>query len=223
MRIRFCLFFLFSTLFSDPIALFIPPEGWECVKPKNLPESIEIAFLKKGLIRFSPSLNLSKEKVSVTFKEYLRSVKKLHERDLKVEWNDLGEFSCGAGKGNLADIRTPSAGGELRMLQAIIMKDGWAFILTGAAKREDFPAERGIFLKTMRSLTVVPDLFAAIPDEKKRRDLKKTYDSLNLCESEEERALRWKSLPGLLSEYETLGMYWLFLALREGHERIFSP
>lgn len=211
-----------SSLFCDSIAFFTPPKDWECVKSKNLPEAIEIGFLKKGPLSFRPSLNLAKEKVSVSLKEYLSSVRKLHEKELKVQWCDLGDFFCRAGKGRLAEIRSSSSGGELRMLQAIFLSDGWAYILTGAAKKEDFPLERGILLNALRSLSVVPDLFTAIPEEKRRTSLKEQYDSLNLNLDDEEKDLRWKNLAQTLSDYEDLGTYWLFLALKEGRERIYG-
>lgn len=215
-------FLLFSPLFSDPIILFSPPENWECVKPKNLPESIEIAFLKNGVLNFRPSLNLSKEKISLSLKEYLHSVKKLHESELNAEWRDLGDFFCRGGKGRLAEIRADSPAGELRMLQAIFVQEDRAYILTGAARKEEFPKERASFLKAMRSLGELPDLFSAIPDKTKREALKEHYDSLTLCADDEERSLQWRTLPSVLAEHEELGNYWLFLALKEGLKRIYS-
>lgn len=221
MLIRLFLFFALSPLFCDPIGFFLPPKGWDCVKSKQLSESIEVGFLKNGIFRIPASINLSKVRVSVSFKEYLRSVKNRHEKEMKVEWRDLGNFSCQAGTGRLAEIRSSSSFGELKMLQGIVLQDGWAFTLTCAASKEDFPEERATFLTVLRSLAVFPDLFSAISDERRKESLKEIYDSFKFC-SDDERPVCWKNLPKILAEYEDLGAYWLFLALKEGRGRIFS-
>ena len=205
-----------SLLFCDPIGLFIPPEGWECVQSRDFPKTIQVGFLKKSSTAFKPSLNLATERVSVSFKEYLAAARRVHEQELHVEWRDLGDFLCRAGKGRLIEIRSASPCGEVKMLQAILVQDGFAYVLTGAARKEDFPLERKEILRSLRSLWVVPDLFAAIGDLNKRTILEQALDS-----SEENRERAWKSYCKTLLDYQDLGSYWVFLALQRGHTKFF--
>jgi hypothetical protein len=206
------LLILAAFLYGDPIGMFLPPEGWECVQSKDFPTTVQIGFLKQGQGIGRPSLNLTQAKVSGSWKEYLQAIRKLHEQELKMEWRDLGDFCCRAGKGRLIEIRS----GEMKMLQAIVLQDGWAYVLTGAAQQDTFAGERRVFLRALRSLWVLPDLFAAIADQQKRSSLQQV---LNMSEDPH---LAWKNYRKMLSDYQDLGAYWLFLALKEGRSRLFS-
>lgn len=205
------------------ICYFQPPEKWECVKPADETGYVQIGFLGSGKTLFRPSLNLSIEQVDLGLKEYVKAVREIHEKEMHLPWRDLGEFVFKAGKGRLGEITSHSALGEIKMLQAIFIKNGFAYILTGSAHRDDFAETRPLLLKALRSLTLAADLFAPISDTVERERIKKRYEQF-VSLSPDARDEEWKELQAILAKQSSiLGSHWLYLALQEGYKCIFTP
>ncbi len=201
---------------------FLPPPGWDCAAPKSASEPLAIGFIGKGKREIPPSINLAVEPTDLSLKDYIKAVKALHESDLHVAWKDLGEFTFKAGKGRLGEVCTSCPFGEMKVLQGIFLKDGCAYILTGAALKEEFTEHRAAILASLRTLTLSPDLFSAIADSQSRETLKKRFDQFASLESPDLRQKEWESLQKYLpKEFADLGSYWHYLALREGYQRIF--
>ncbi len=207
---------------AHAICFFIPPDGWECVQPRNRSAPIQIGFVGKGKTDFHPSLNLATEEVDVSLKEYLKAVREIHESEMNVGWRDLGPFTFRAGKGRLTEITGQSPLGEVKMLQGILIRDGTAYILTGAVLKEEFLDQQNAILAALRSLNVAPDLFGVISDESKKETLQKRFESYGALSSDSERQKEWKHLQKIvLEDFSSYGGYWHFLVLKEGYQRIF--
>jgi hypothetical protein len=216
------LFLLCPFWIQASICYFHPPSEWECVAPKNISEHIQVGFLGKGKTDFRPSLNLAIEEVDLSLKAYVKVVRDIHEIEMNVPWRDLGEFNFRGGKGRLGEITSQSPFGEVKMLQGILVKDGFAYILTGAALRDDFAENRGVFLKALRSLTLISDLFSPNFNMENRENLKPRFDQYLSLESEEKRQQEWSSLQKIVAEQHTsLGTHWHYLVLKEGYQNIF--
>jgi hypothetical protein len=214
--------FLPFFVFGNAICFFVPPEGWECVQPKNLSSQVQIGFVGQAKSGFRPSLNLATEQVDVPLKEYIKAVREIHESEMKVKWRDLGAFSFRAGKGRLTEITSQSPYGEIKMLQGLFVEDGWAYILTGAVLRDEFGAMQKTLLAALHSLSLIPDLFSAITDTPKKCLLQEAFQSFNSLSSDNERQNQWKQLQKMVvEEHASLGSYWHFLVLKEGYSRIF--
>jgi hypothetical protein len=209
--------------FTNPIPYFIPPAGWDCVQPPKPDSYVQIGFLGKGQSELRPSLNLAIEKIDVPLKEYLKAVREVHETEMNVKWRDLGSFTFSSGKGRLAEITSSTPFGEMKMLQGIMIKDGFAYILTGAALKEEFSALQKPLLDAMHSLTVIPDLFSAISNADHRKRLQEDFQSFDQLSTDEERQTQWSLLQKtILGNYAFMGSYWQILILKEGHQRIFK-
>lgn len=215
-------YLLFALPFFASICFFQPPDGWECIEAKNPSEPVLVGFVGEAKKTIPPNLNLATEPTELSLKEYITGVKAVHESDLHVAWRDLGEFSFRGGKGRLGEICNSTPLGEIKILQGIFIQNKTAYILTGAALKEEFSEYRASLLAALRSLTVFPDLFSAIPDPSSRDALKKRFDQFAGLESPIMRQEEWEKLKkSLPNEFASLGSYWLHLALQEGRKRIF--
>jgi len=208
--------------FADPIAYFTPPKDWNCIQPPTSDPYIRIAFLGKGQSDLRPSLNLAIEKTDVSLKEYLKSVKSIHENEMKVSWRDLGPFTFIAGKGRLAEIISPSPLGDVIMLQGIFIQEGYAYILTGAVLKEEFPQWQKNLLDALHSLVIVPNLFSAIRDSSLKKQLQETFHSFDRMTNEEERQKQWSVLQKMiLNDFSSMGLHWQILVLKDGRQKLF--
>lgn len=205
------------------ICHFQPPSEWIAVKSGDPSDRGMIAFIGKAKKDVPPSLSFTTESTELSLREYVKAVKEIHESDLHVAWRDLGEFTFRAGKGRLGEICNPTPHGEMKILQAILVQNGCAYILTGAALKDEFSEHRAALVAAIRSLAVLPDLFSAVSDPKERDELKNRFENLSLLGSAKERELEWQSLQKTLpKEFAQLGAYWHTLALQEGFNRIFG-
>lgn len=131
--------------------LFTPPEGWRFADAKELPKYVKVMVVGKGLHECPPSINLGMEPFKGTLKDYLKIVKRINEAK-PCEWKDLGTIQTQAGKGSLSQLDMRTEWGSMRMMHVILVANGYAYILTTAALRDEFPLYYEDFFKTMRSL-----------------------------------------------------------------------
>lgn len=213
---------------SPPICYFLPPQSWEIAQPKHLSAHVQVGFIGKGSTDFRPSINLAFEAVDdVKMKEYLKAVKELHLAQPNTKWRDLGKFPMQAGDGRLTEITTTSPWGEVKMLQAILIKEGMAYILTSAVLKSDLQKFQTDILKSFRSLSLAPDFFSPIKDDQKRLELKNLFSSLGHFIGEEERSSEQEKQWGLLQKKISedaphMGSHWHYLVLKEGYAKIYS-
>lgn len=216
---------LFLSLFCvfASVCCFKPPEEWIPVKSEDPSAEGMIAYIGKAKKVVPPSLCLTTEPTDLSLREYIKAAKALHESDLHVDWRDLGEFTFRAGKGRLGEICNPTPFGEMKILQGILVQNGCAYVLTGAALKEEFAEHRAALIAAIRSMAVLPDLFSAIPDPKSRAELQTHFEKLASLDSGEAREQEWQALQKTLPiTFAELGAYWHYIALQEGFNRIFG-
>ena len=205
---------------ASSIPLFSPPSGWQCALPKNLSPHVQVGFIGKGASQFHPSINLATEEIDISLKEYVKAVKEIHIAEKNTAWRDLGKFSMKGGVGRLTEITSPSAWGDVKMLQAILVQEETAYILTAAVLKKEYPSFQKEILQSLQSLSLQPDLSAALGDEKRRREFEETLNALGNSENREEQ---WERLQkAIAATYPEMGSHWQFLALKEGHARIYT-
>jgi hypothetical protein len=205
--------YLFCSLFAS-ICYFQPPAEWELVHPKQHTGHVQVGFVGKTSTQFRPSINLATEKVDVSLKEYVKSVRQLHLEENGTSWRDLGKFSMKAGFGRLTEITNSCAWGEVKMLQALFVKEGTAYILTAAALKEDMIRYQRDFLRTLQSLQITEDLLG------EKEELKAFFAGLGSAPVEEKKD-QWADLQKLVIEkHPEMGSHWHFLVLKDGYAKI---
>ncbi len=181
-------------------------------QPKNPSPYIQIALLGKGSTEFRPSINLAIEEVDVSLKEYVKAAKELYNQDSTTTLRDLGAFDMKGGKGRLLELTNPSGWGEIKILQAILVKHEKAYILTAAVLKSEFATFQKNLLACLKSLDVAEDLWTPISDPKARSGFKELFASLGKGEKEQQ----WQKFQSQVLSIVELGAYWQFLALQEG-------
>ncbi len=208
---RFVLFFLFASLHAH-YAYFIPPSGWEIAQLKNPSPHVKIGFLSKGSTQFRPSINLATEEgVDVSLKEYVKAVKELQTAEPGTKWRDLGALPMQGGTGRLIEMGQTSPWGEVKVLQAILVHEGTAYMLTAAVSKEDFSRFQSDLLASFRSLQIIPDLSTPISDAAQRQSFHQLFAAL---------PEQWEEFKQRVQEQSGLGPYWQFLALTEGRAKM---
>jgi hypothetical protein len=220
MRALFLL--LATTLFSGQICYFVPPEKWEIAQPKDQTGYLQVGFVNTSYSSYLPRVSLATEDdAGTSVKEYVKQVKELQKTDPSIkEWRDLGPLKMQGGMGRLIEMQSSCALGDIKIMQAILLKNQTAYILTASALKKDFPSVQSQVLKTFQSLTLIPDLTAPIKDRVKKEELKEIFASLGKSSKEAKSELQ--KLQKSLKPYSDLGAYWEFLALREGAAKIQS-
>lgn len=150
-----CLFFnpsLDATYFDSP------PPGWQCLEDSaQLPQRVHVLYVGKGTTRFAPTIHLSSEEISQSLEEYMLSARHYHERSPEAHCHDLGQVATQSGVARLIQIDSPSVYGQAHLLQAYILHEGEAFVITGTALKEDFNAFSPVFYETVRSFHLVSE------------------------------------------------------------------
>lgn len=153
MKCPFVLFLLFVAGLSagSESVMFDPPSGWKVAHAKELPRYVEAMVVGESRSNYPPSINLGVEDFTGSLKEYLKIVKKINEVQ-KTPWKGLGSITTQAGPADLSTADIQTAWGPVKLIHVILVQDGRAIILTGAAKKEEFTTLYPVFLKSMRTL-----------------------------------------------------------------------
>lgn len=129
------------------------PLGWSLASMDTLPNSVIYAAMTKGKGAYPPSVHIVEEPFNGSLKDYLKIVKSINLRK-GGEWKDLGKIKTKAGEGSLSQLEVKNQWGNVRMLHAIILKDGSIFIITASALKEEFPSYYKVFFEIMQSFTL---------------------------------------------------------------------
>lgn len=212
--------------------LFTPPSGWKLADPDALPPTIQAMVVGKGKYHFPPSMNLGADPFDGTLKQYLKKVKEINQAH-GTEWQDLGKIRTEAGNASLSQVDVMTEWGEVRLMHAILVRDGYAYILTASALKEEFPSFYKDFFASLRSLRFNPDLLESIPSPERQKKLSEECEALQkewvqflqkqppeerrkLFASQEFQDKIWSQFQEKISrEYQDLGDSWLSLFLKK--------
>lgn len=188
------------------VCIFTPPKGWNFADPSKLSAFIKVGFVGKGNSSFKPSLNMAEEDINIDEQEYLKAVKELHAADKTVKWQLLGKIQTKGGEANLAEIDSKTTSGEVKMLQLILVKEKKAYILTGAALKEEFASCYKDFLATFKSVQTGNNLSSFIAGNLKQQKL----------ETKLKEKQTWEQLQKFIeSEFKEMSPYWQLLVIKE--------
>ncbi len=212
-----------------------PPKGWEITNPKFLAKSVQIAFIKKTNNIFCPSINLAIEKSNLSLPEYLNVIRQIHESNKRNRWRQLGKVHTLSGIGQLTEIDTTTEFGAVRMLQLILVKQGYTYVVTAAALKEEIAEHYREFQSTFRSLQVTSDLISTVPQMERRDSLKERSKQLisswqqtlhlgatSLLDPAFQKEQWVPFQTALVQDFEDMGPHWQVLMLKNIQEKMIA-
>lgn len=163
-------------LFCEPGACyFIPPRNWGKIDNQYLLQEVKIMVKghPKEQNHIPPSINLALESTHLSTEEYLKAIEISNPSDSKRKWSKIGIINTQAGPMVLTQLDLTSKWGEVRMLQAIMVKNKQAYVLTATAQASEFSEFSKEFYESIQSFTINKNIYQLIPDKNKRKELKK--------------------------------------------------
>lgn len=185
--------------------LFTPPANWEISDPKMPSKRAIVGFVDKRKSGFCPSINLTFERVEISPEEYLAIVQK-NCTAKKQQWRHLGKIETKSGPAELVEIETKTKFGPARLLQAILIREKEAYILTAGALKKDFGKNGAAIEQSLRSMTLCDDLFSQVEDDKARSSLREAWQKRGA-------GVESASFERMILEQSKLGIVWQILML----------
>ena len=229
---------LTSLLSSEekPFSFFRPPPGWLMSNPMHFKDGVKIGFVQSERKIFTPAISLSIEKIPCDEKTYIDAVKKNHRLDITKNIRELGLIETKSGKAHLLQINTKNSWGNICILQAILIKNGYAYIETATCLREDFTKINEELLNSLKSLVIAPDLAASIENheelDKKLASLKTSWKKyLSTAKGKKEELFKEKFFQQnqwvpfteyIIKNYEGFGICWQLLAIQYVKEELMN-
>lgn len=151
------LFFAFP-LFAD--ASLTPPGGWEKVPESEYPPSVEMVFKGKSeKYWYPPSVNLAKEAWQGSLEDYLSTISVSHNKHPHIYFTVIGPYQTDSGQdGKLCFARQRTEYGPVKLIQWITLSDQNIYVITAAARVEEFGKNYKNFIKVFNSFRLTEDL-----------------------------------------------------------------
>ena len=120
------------------MAVFTPPPNWKVADKEFLSKHVKILVIGPKIKNdMPPTMNLMIEPFKGDLKDYLKNVKKINESHGDF-WKDLGNLKTKAGDASLSQVEVSSKWGGEKLMHAIIVKNGFAYVLTATASKNEF-------------------------------------------------------------------------------------
>lgn len=137
---------------------FDVPKGWEMVDPKVLLPEVKVMVKGKALKanHLPPSINLALEETSLSLEEYLDAIKVMNTPDRNRKWSRMGSIHTKAGDMALTQLDLTSKWGDVRMIQALMIKNCVAYVITATSQLSEFSQFSKEFFSAIRSFGINP-------------------------------------------------------------------
>ncbi len=159
---KFILFFLSSSLFfsvaqGEEVSIQSPPKGWECITDQaQLPQKIKLIYIGKPTAAnpFNPSMNVACEETPLNLADYVKSAKAYHESQPETKCALLGKINTAAGPAEILQLDRTMQWGIVRFIQAVMIRNGHAYVVTTTCIKEEFSALSPQLFKAIQSFTI---------------------------------------------------------------------
>jgi hypothetical protein len=210
---------LYSEAMEEPESLiFIPPSGWLAADPAILPPSVKAMVIGKTEKGYPPSINIGLEPFDGSLKSYLKNIKLINEAQNAV-WKDLGQITTESGQASLSSVDMTTEWGDVRLLHAIVVKYGTAYIMTCASLKEEFSSNYKDFFQAMRSMKINRNVYEMVGHPEMRAKLTNQVQKLKKELNEvveahgtfvaEDFQKKWEPFVEMLSkDFASLGPKW---------------
>ncbi len=156
----FCSLLLFSVVHAiaaKEIAITEPPKNWECIQdPTQLPQKIKIIYIGPSSEQNSlnPSLNVACEGTNLKLEEYVNLAKTYHESQGRTRCTLLGKIKTQSGDAQLLQIDRISQWGDVRFMQAMMISDQEAYVVTATCLKKEFSRYAASLYKAIQSVKI---------------------------------------------------------------------
>lgn len=170
--------FLEESTPAPGIATFSPPKGWLAADKNVLSEHVKILVVGPKIKNdMPPTMNLMIEPYNGTLKTYLKSVKKINDAHGDA-WKDLGTLKTKSGEASLSQVEIRSKWGGEKLMHAIIVKNGYAYVLTASAAKNEFGRFYQQFYSSLRSLQIYDHVLDLISDVNKKKSIENAFQKI---------------------------------------------
>ena len=146
-----------AALYANTLTI-VPPKGWDCISDtEQLPQKVRMIYVGTGKGQFSPSINLACEETTMLPDEYMALAKSYHEGQSDTRCKSLGTIETRAGVANLLQIDRPTQWGNVRFIQAVVIREENAYVITATCLQEEFAALSSQLFKSIQSFIIASD------------------------------------------------------------------
>jgi len=145
------------SLYGEIKYILQPPKGWDCINdPEQLPKKIKEIYVGKTIAnnRFTPSLNIAQEETGLPISQYVQVAKSYHEGQAGTRCMLLGKFMTSSGPAELLQIDRTTQWGPVRFVQAMLIQDGEAYVITATCLKNEYSILSTSVFKAIQSFTI---------------------------------------------------------------------
>lgn len=154
MIFSFVCFCIGYALFANEPSITVP-KGWSCVKDTSqLPQKIVVVYVGPSKNQFTPSINIACENTDLSCEKYIELAKKYHESTGDARCKFMGSIATQAGSASILQIDRSTQWGNIRFMQAILIRSNVAYVVTTTCLQEEFAALSSQFLRSIQSFTI---------------------------------------------------------------------
>lgn len=133
----------------------IPPKGWNRIVDKEqLPAKIDAVYIGAGKGGFTPSINIATEKTTLNPTEYVALARRYHETQSETRCDSLGKLETKAGAAELLQIDRNTQWGGVRFIQATLVRNGIAYVLTATCLSSEFSNLATCYFQAIQSFAI---------------------------------------------------------------------
>ena len=133
------------------------PEGWECVTDQEqLPKKVQLIAISPTKTKFTPSINVASEETDQSLIDYIDTAKLYHESEGETHVTKLGQIPTKSGQALLIQIDRKTDFGIVRFIQAAVIQDEVAYVVTATCLRDDFATYCSNFFDSIKSFEITP-------------------------------------------------------------------
>ncbi len=128
------------------------PRGWNFVDDKTqLPGKIALIFVGEGKGGFTPSINVAMEETDMQISEYVKLAKEYHTDQTGTVCQSMGQVQTRSGMAEVLQIERGTQWGDVRFIQASLIQNGKAYVITATCLTEEFSQLAPHFFKSIQS------------------------------------------------------------------------
>lgn len=231
---------------EESSCFFTAPSGWQYVDTSSLPQTIKLFVRGKSESEVPPTLNLAVESTSLDLEHYLTAARNAYCSTGYAQWCQLGTIDTESGECRLTQIEQETEWGIVKIMQAIMVRNHTAYVLSASALKAEFPNYYEEFFQSIQSFTIKENPLEMVKADDKRLALESacqrlkahwfaSFDKSRLAkpdlpeetvaivafEQPQFQEAFWRPFQQMICEsYEEMGTDWQSLVLNQMHEEL---